>query len=259
MIPSLFVSHGAPTLALDAGDTGAAWAALMQRLPQPESILVISAHWETAVPEVSSADPPKTIHDFGGFPDALYRIQYPAPGAPALAGRVVELLSAAGLAPTQNTSRGLDHGAWVPLRCIVPDANIRSTQLSLQTHLGPRHAYAIGQALRPLRDEGVLILASGGIVHNLRQLDWKTGDVVTDTGLAWATAFNDWMAERTAAGDIDSLLDYRRLAPHAVQSHPTEEHLLPFYVALGAGGDTRERIPVGYTYGSLGMDAYRFN
>lgn len=259
MIPALFVSHGAPTLALDAGATGAAWRTLMQRMPQPEAILVISAHWETAAPEVSAADPPKTIHDFGGFPDALYRLQYPAPGAPKLATRVAEVLSAAGHKTTVHPSRGLDHGAWVPLREMVPDANIRSAQLSLQPHLGPRHAYAVGQALRPLRDEGVLILASGGIVHNLRQLDWKTGDVVTEDGLSWATAFNDWMAARTAAGDIDALLDYRRQAPNAVQSHPTEEHLLPFYVALGAGSGVRERIPVGYTYGSLGMDAYLFN
>lgn len=263
MLPTLFVSHGAPTLALDAGATGAAWAALMQRLPTPESILVVSAHWETPTPEVSTADPPKTIHDFGGFPDELYRIQYPAPGAAVLAGRVADLLGAAGFPTKQHATRGLDHGAWVPLRWMVPDANIRSTQLSLQSHLGPRHAYAIGQALKPLRDEGVLILASGGIVHNLRQLDWHAGDDVSASGLAWATAFNNWMADHVATGDIEALLDYRRLAPHAVQSHPTEEHLLPFYVALGAGGgatgSARERVPVGYTYGSLGMDAYLFS
>lgn len=259
MLPALFVSHGAPMLALDAGATGAAWRALMQRIARPESILVISAHWETATPEVSEADPPKTIHDFGGFPDALYRIQYPAPGAPKLAARVAGLLDAAGHKTTIHPSRGLDHGAWVPLREMAPDANIRSAQLSIQTQLGPRHAYAVGQALRPLRDEGVLILASGGIVHNLRQLNWNAGDVVSDTGLGWATGFNDWMAEHTAAGDIDALLDYRRLAPNAVQSHPTEEHLLPFYVALGAGSGGPERVPVGYTYGSLGMDAYLFN
>lgn len=259
MLPALFISHGAPTLALDAGETGAAWAALMQRLPKPDSILVISAHWETAAPEVSRADPPNTIHDFGGFPDALYRIQYMPPGAPALAARVAGLLDSAGFATTQHPSRGLDHGAWVPLRCMVPAANIRTTQLSLQTHLGPRHAYAVGEALRPLRAEGVLILASGGIVHNLRQLDWHAGDVVTQNGVAWAKAFNAWMTERTTVGDIEALLDYRQRAPHAAQSHPSEEHLLPFYVALGAGGGTPERIPVGYTYGSLGMDAYLFN
>jgi 4,5-DOPA dioxygenase extradiol len=259
MLPSIFVSHGAPTLALDAGPTGAAWRALIQRLPKPEAILVISAHWETAAPEVSEADPPKTIHDFGGFPDALYRIQYPAPGAPKLAARVADLLGAAGHKTTVHPTRGLDHGAWVPLREMEPDANIRSAQLSIQTHLGPRHAYAIGQALRPLRDEGVLILASGGIVHNLRQLDWNAGDEVKDSGLGWATTFNDWMAEHTMAGDTEALLDYRRLAPNAVQSHPTEEHLLPFYVALGAGSGTPERVTVGYTYGSLGMDAYLFN
>lgn len=260
MIPSLFVSHGAPTLALDAGLTGAMWRELAATLVKPDAVLVISAHWETSAPQVGAAAQPATIHDFGGFPEALYQIRYPAPGAPGLAARVGDLLGESGLDTTQHPTRGLDHGAWVPLRIMYPDADIPCTQLSLQTRMGTRYAFAVGQALSALRGENVLILASGGIVHNLGDLDWRGGN---GKSMAWASQFNDWMAEKIAAQDLESLLDYRRLAPLATRAHPTEEHLMPLFVALGAGYANRgamtpQRIPLGFTYGSLGMDAYLF-
>ena len=252
MIPALFVSHGAPTLAIDPGATGKALAGLGKTLPRPNAILVISAHWDTAAPKVSAAPKPETIHDFDGFPEVLYTLQYPASGAPALASRVAALLAGAHIAI--DPDRGLDHGAWVPLRFLYPGADIPVTQLSLQSRLGAAHHYRIGQALAPLRDEGVLILGSGGIVHNLGQLNWSGGGEPE----AWAYQFAEWMGERVAAGDIDALLDYRKQAPDAIRSHPTEEHLMPFYAALGAGGAPATRIRLGYTFGSLGMDAYLF-
>ena len=255
MFPVIFVSHGAPTLAIDPGRTGAAFAEFGKSLPRPKAILVVSAHWDTAAPEVSAALVPETIHDFGGFPPQLYTLRYPAPGAPELAARVAELL--AHEKATIHPDRGLDHGAWVPLRFFYPDADIPVTQLSLQSRLGAAQHYRIGQALVPLRDEGVLIIGSGGIVHNLGQLNWSGGGEPE----AWAYQFAEWMAERVAANDTHALLDYRREAPNASRSHPTEEHLMPFYVALGAGsseGIAGKRIPLGFTYGSLGMDAYHF-
>jgi 4,5-DOPA dioxygenase extradiol len=259
MIPALFVSHGAPTLSLDPGLTGAMWRELAASIVKPDAVLIVSAHWETSAPQVSSAAQPKTIHDFSGFPDALYEIRYPAPGAPQLAARVGELLGTAGLVITQNPSRGLDHGAWVPMRLMYPDADVPCAQLSLQTRMGTRYSFALGQALSELRKENVLILASGGIVHNLGELDWRGNGKATP----WAAHFNDWIAEKVEQQDREALLDYRRLAPLASRAHPTEEHLMPFFVALGAGYDHNDtmkpqRIPLGYTYGSLGMDAYLF-
>jgi 4,5-DOPA dioxygenase extradiol len=253
LIPALFVSHGAPTLATDPGKAGAAFSELGRTLPRPRSILVISAHWDTPAPQVSAAPKPQTIHDFGGFPEELYQIEYPAPGAPQLAERVAALLNDRGIAIHPN--RGLDHGAWVPLLFLYPDADIPVTQLSLQSRLGPEHAHQIGAHLVPLRNEEVLILASGGIVHNLFQLDWKGNDAAP---APWAVEFADWMAIHIAANDTAALLDYRNRAPHAARAHPSEEHLVPLYCALGAGGAPAQRIPLGFTFGSLGMDAYLF-
>ncbi len=259
MIPSIFVSHGAPTLALEPGKTGPALTELGNTLPRPQSILAISAHWETAAPAASTAARPATIHDFGGFPDELFRIQYPAPGAPQLAQRVAGLL--AGQGAYLDADHGLDHGAWVPLRFLYPAADVPVTQLSIQPAGGPRHAYEIGQRLAPLRAEGTLVLASGSIVHNLSQLDWGgKGEAPR-----WATDFVDWFAQRIAAADVEALLDYRRLAPNAARAHPTDEHLLPLFTAIGAGGlvaspgaPSARRIELGYTFGSLAMDVFLF-
>src|SRR5512132_4395224 len=166
-LPTLFLSHGAPTLAVEQTDQTRAWAKLAAEMPKPKAILAVSAHWDTDTPMLSSAAHPETIHDFSGFPRALYEVRYPAPGAPARAQRTAELLKA-----TIDPARGLDHGAWVPLKWMYPAADIPVAQLSVQSRLGPRHHLEVGRALQALRDEGVLVLASGGIVHNLRDLEW---------------------------------------------------------------------------------------
>jgi 4,5-DOPA dioxygenase extradiol len=252
-IPALFLSHGAPTLAVQETNETRAWAKLALELPRPREILVISAHWDTDEPTVSTAAKPETIHDFYGFPRELYQQFYAAPGAPALGTRAAELLAAAKIPCALDRERGLDHGAWVPLKWMYPDADIPVTQLSVQSLRGPRHNYAVGQALAPLRDDGVLVFASGGIVHNLREIDWR-GNAV----MPWARDFNDWMAERFAGGNLDELLEYRKLAPTAQRSHPTDEHLEPIFVGLGAGGFPAKRLELGITMGSLGMDGYLF-
>jgi 4,5-DOPA dioxygenase extradiol len=254
-LPSLFVSHGAPTLALDPGETGACWRHVAAALPLPEAVLCVSAHWTTAEPELSAAPRNDTIHDFSGFPEPLYRIAYPAPGAPALAERVGSLLAKAGIAPRIDRARGLDHGAWVPLREMYPAADIPALQLSVQPERDAAWHRRLGAALAPLREQGVLILASGGAVHNLRALDWN-GDGAAP---AWAQEFDDWLAAALAAGDTARLLDWRSTAPHARQAQPTTEHFVPLFVAFGAAGEGAkgERLHRGFTYGSLSMAAFK--
>ncbi|APV48517.1 dioxygenase [Betaproteobacteria bacterium GR16-43] len=252
-LPSLFVSHGAPTLAVESNAVTQAWGRLAQELPRPESILMVSAHWDTPAPAVSSASKPETIHDFSGFPRELYDVRYPASGAPALARRAKALLDGAGLETAVDPARGLDHGAWVPLKWMYPEADIPVTQLAVQSRLGTKHHHDLGRALAPLRKEGVLVFGSGGIVHNLRELDWGRTGAVMD----WARAFNDWIALHLERGDTEALLDYRKRAPQPARAHPTEEHFDPFFVAMGAGGKPK-RIDLGFDYGSLGMDAWLF-
>ncbi len=254
-LPTLFLSHGAPTLALANNLYTHAWAELAVVIGRPEAILVVSAHWDTPFPAVSAAARLDTIHDFSGFPEALYRVRYSPPGAPALASRVGELLGAIGQQPAVDPERGLDHGGWVPLRWMYPDADIPVTQLSIQSEAGARHHLEIGRALAPLRAEGVLVVGSGGIVHNLGQLDWSDGQVPPEP---WAASFAEWMADRVARDAIDELADYRGLAPQAGRAHPTEDHLVPFFVALGAGGTPARRMNLGFDMGSLGMDCYAF-
>lgn len=257
MLPAIFVSHGAPTLPLTDVPARHFLQALGAALPErPRAILVVSAHWETTVPTVNSVATNATIHDFNGFPEALYRLAYPAPGSPALARRVAELVGAAGMPTEVDTARGLDHGAWVPLIMMFPDADIPVVQLSVQPQLGPAHHLALGRALAPLRAEGVLILGSGSFTHDLSQ--FRRG-IPTDEP-AWVSDFAGWFDKTLAERRIDDLVAYRQLAPNAAQNHPTDEHLLPLYVALGAGGDDAHtrRLHASTTFGVLRMDAYAF-
>ncbi|MGE5386206.1 MAG: DODA-type extradiol aromatic ring-opening family dioxygenase [Betaproteobacteria bacterium] len=251
--PVLFVSHGAPDLLLAPGRTGMLWQALGEQLPAPKAILAVSAHWETPVPTVSTAANPRTIHDFAGFPPALYRQRYAAPGAPALAERVLGLLRDAGLPVEADAGRGFDHGAWAPLSLLYPAADIPVTQLSIQSHAGPEWHYRLGEALRPLRQEGVLVLASGSVTHNLARLA-PPGTPPA----AFAVDFADWLAAKLQAEDIPALLDYRRQSPTGAACHPREEHLLPLFVAIGVGGESGvpQRHTPEFSYGSLAMDAY---
>lgn len=257
-LPSLFVSHGSPMLARHAGRTGNAWHELAEQLPKPQAILMLSAHWLTRHPQVSASPAPATIHDFGGFPEDLYTLQYPAPGAPLLAEQVAQLLGKAGMSATISADHGLDHGAWVPLRNMYPEADIPVAQLSIQPMLGPSHHYRLGQQLSSLREQGVLIIGSGSLTHNLGDVVWNAGDDASHIA-DYVLTFQDWIHAKLMAGDLHALLDYRQQAPFATRAHPTDEHLLPLFVALGAGGyESIHRYFDGITEGALAMDIYSF-
>ena len=256
-LPTLFLSHGSPMNAARRTASSDAWVAMAQALPRPRAVLVASAHWETAVPMLTGSKEPETVHDFGGFPEELYQIRYPAPGAPELAADAVALLKSAGIAAGVNGVRGLDHGAWVPLRWMYPDADMPVVQLSLQPELGAARHVELGRALAPLADDGVLIVGSGHATHNLR--DWM-GNARRQEPLPYAQAFADWLYERLAAHDTAALVDYRARAPEAARAHPSEEHFLPILVAWGAAGDDAriERISAGFDGGALVNDSYVF-
>ena len=256
-VPVLFVPHGAPTMALEPGEAGAALSAFAQRVLRPQAILVISAHWNTEIPTFSAACKPETIHDFHGFPQALYAIRYPVCGAVKWAMEGRALLEEAGFEVAIDPKRGLDHGAWVPLRLMYPDASVPVAAISLQAELGPEHHYRLGQALAPLRDAGVMILASGNLTHNLGHFGLRHG---IGASLDYVEDFQAWWRERVEAQDVDALLDYRHRAPGAQEAHPTEEHLLPFFVALGAAGDSfkSELVHAGIDHEILVMDSYAF-
>lgn len=257
-LPALFVSHGSPMLAIDGSAAQHFLETLAQKIvPRPRDILVVSAHWESAIPAVSLAKRPRTIHDFGGFAKELYAMRYPAPGAPKLAERTAGLLESAGFEVMREKSRGLDHGAWIPLKLIYPEADIPVTQLAIQPDLGPKHHVRIGKALRPLRAQGTLILATGALTHNLQAFfqggfgrDAETPD--------WVDEFAEWVANAIAEGRLDDLADYRALAPTGIRNHPTQEHLLPLFVACGAASDPiqDERLHQSVAYGVLAMDVY---
>lgn len=262
-LPSLFVSHGAPTFALNPGTAGQALhdmaARLLQAYGTPRAIVVVSAHWETPEATVGASGQPATIHDFGGFPEALYALRYPAAGAPDVAAELVACLNAAGLPAAIDRQRGLDHGVWVPLMHMFPQADIPVIPLSLPSHGGPQQALALGRALAPLAERGILIVGSGSITHNLGDYRraWQQGGQTP----AYVGEFADWLAARLAENDIANLLDYRHASPHGRHAHPSEEHLLPLFVALGAGGANcqPERFHAGVDDLVIAMDAYAFS
>ncbi|CDY77878.1 FIG074102: hypothetical protein [Caballeronia glathei] len=256
-LPSVFISHGAPTLPIDASMPSAEFATLASRLPRPRAILMLSAHWGTAQPVASTATRPETIHDFYGFPRALYELRYPAPGAPELGAIAAELLAAGGI-PASTAEHGLDHGAWVPLLLMFPQADVPVAQLSIQPRLDAAHHYRVGRALRALREDGVMIVGSGQITHNLRAADFSARPEDADPRV---TEFTDWFEARLAERDIPALLDYRRRAPHAALMHPTDEHLLPVFSALGAASDdfTLGIQSLGTFQKSLAMTNYVFS
>ncbi len=251
-MPTLFVSHGAPTLILEDVPARAFLASLGQQLPRPRAIVAVSAHWDTDVPAVSLAHRPDTIHDFYGFPDALYRLRYAAPGAPELAERVAKLTGAA-----HDPHRGLDHGAWVPAMLGWPEADVPIFQLSVQPDQSPAHHIALGRKLSSLREEDILVMGSGSATHNLRAL--VRGGAASEPE-PWAQEFDDWLADTVEKGDEAALADYRAQAPNAVDAHPTDEHFLPLHVAYGAAGEgARGRaLHRSFTLGNLSMASYAF-
>src|SRR5687768_1570351 len=227
-LPSLFISHGAPTFALEPGTAGPQLTALGRELPRPEAVLVVSPHWMTAGPRVATAARPRTIHDFGGVGATLFDITYPAYGHPALAIRTVEILRAAGWAAVADPTRGLDHGAWVPLLHLYPEADVPVFQVSMPSSLDAASAFEFGRALSPLASEGVLIIGSGSLTHNLHAL--RFGKEQDEPSAEFAR----WVRESVARGDRERVVRALEIAPHAKRAHPTQEHYLPLPIAAGA-------------------------
>ena len=249
-LPPIFISHGSPMLMLEPGRAG---QALARELPRPRAILAVSAHWTTPAPAVSAALRPETIHDFHGFPQPLYELDYRPPGAPDLAAEVAALVPGIRV----DRQRGLDHGAWSPLRFMYPAADIPVIQFAVMPQASAEDHYRLGRMLHPLTQQGVLILASGGLTHNLRDI---VADAADGEALFYVSGFRDWFVEALGRRDLPVLFDYRRQAPHAARAHPSAEHLLPLYVALGAAGDNAMASTFyrDCQLGALALDAFVF-
>lgn len=265
--PSIFVSHGSPMIALEPGAAGFFLAQLGLAIDvafgRPRAIVAISAHALARAPLVRGATRHEAVHDFGGFPAALHALRYDAPGSPAVAAEVAGRLESAGILVHRSDTGGLDHGIWTMLRYIYPQADVPVVPLALVPNAPPAQQFALGTALAPLRSSGVLVLGTGSITHNLQRLFGGNQGRQPDadaTEIRESADFRRWFAERSAALDWPALFDYRTQAPYAADMHPTDEHLLPWYVAAGAGGAAVPplRLHASVTFGSLGMDAYAF-
>ncbi|RVT81643.1 dioxygenase [Rhodobacteraceae bacterium CCMM004] len=258
-MPALFVSHGAPSLVLEDCPAHHFLKGLGRTIPRPTAIVVMSAHYEADTPTVSGAAAPETTHDFRGFPVELYAMRYRAPGAPAVADRIADLLRAARFDAAVEPERGFDHGVWVPLTLIYPGADIPVVSLSIQPQETPRHHSAIGRALSPLRDEGILLIGSGSMTHNLERF-FAGGYDLNSPAEPFAREFADWIADRIAEGRTDALIAAPDTWPGGRENHPTDDHILPFYFALGAGGEAcgGRRLHRSTNYGVLAMDAFAF-
>ena len=266
-VPALFVSHGSPMMALEPGVTGGLWAAHGKEVVAHHDlrgVVVLSPHWMTRGLSITGHPAPATWHDFGGFPDPLYALQYPAPGSPALASAVQSALSAHGMPAAIDPERPFDHGAWMPLRFLLPQAQVPVVQLSLPADAGPREVYAMGAALQGLRDEGVWLIGSGSMTHNLREF-FAGRPAQSAPAAPYVEAFSGWMADVLTRGDLEAAFDYRHRAPEAVRAHPTDEHLLPLYFALGAagwgapGGAQPQYLSREVMYSHLAMDSLAFS
>lgn len=262
-MPALFISHGSPDTVI-ADTEAAVWMKrFAAELPRPRAIVVASAHFEAGGGVAVTADAqPETIHDFGGFAPELHQMQYPAPGEPALAKRIVSDLQTQGFAAGAVHHRGFDHGVWAPLKLIFPEADIPVVALSVDPSEGPDYHLRLGRALAGLGAEGVLVIGSGSFTHNLGQAfkamqRGERGAGVPD----WVASFTGWMNARLVANDVDALLAYRAKAPFAVENHPTDEHLLPLYVAMGAAGaaGTAQLLHQSADFGVLAMSMWRFD
>jgi 4,5-DOPA dioxygenase extradiol len=259
--PSIFISHGSPMIALEPGEAGAYMERLGRQLGKPDAIVAVSAHTTAREPVLMAGTPHQAVYDFGGFDPKLFTLRYDAPGAPDVAPRVASLLQAAGLPAHVVNEGGLDHGIWTSLRYLYPDADIPVLPLAFVPTQSPAQQFRLGEALAPLRQQGVLVLGTGSITHNLRRV--FAGGLRppgNQPEIPESAAFRDWMLGQSRVRDWDALFDYRRRAPYAVDMHPTDEHLLPWYVAAGAGGrdSTPVRLHGSVTYGAIGMDLYAF-
>ena len=250
-LPALFISHGAPTFAIEQSATTSALARIGQNLPKPRAIIIMSAHWQSAKLEISSNPQPKTWHDFSGFTPELYDLQYPAAGQPALAETLAQQLTARGITCRVNPLRVSDHGVWAPLLHLYPEADIPIVQISLPRHYDSVACYQLGAQLAQLRDEQILLIGSGSITHNLQALRWQAESIDKT-----ARDFKVWLLQQLKT-DIPSALDWQQY-PNYQNVHPSDEHLLPLFFALGAG----QRVSVVHqsmAHHSLGMDIYRFD
>jgi 4,5-DOPA dioxygenase extradiol len=230
---------------------------LGQRFEPPQAILAVTSHWLTPVPMLGSALEPETIHDFYGFPDALYEVEYPAKGSPALAEQARALLAKAGLAAAVDQGAGIDHGVWSPLALMYPKADIPVVPMSVQPSEDAAFHVRVGEALRPLRSQGVMILASGGLTHNLREYMVRPQDAPPAD---WVLSFADWVERSVTQGKRDELMDWKQKGPSALRNHPTDDHWLPFLVALGAASPdfSGQALYRGISWGVLALDAYQF-
>ncbi|QUS61128.1 class III extradiol ring-cleavage dioxygenase [Synechocystis sp. PCC 7338] len=255
-LPTIFISHGAPSLILEKDQTTEFFAELGRKISQPEGIICISAHWESPEPLVAFNPQCQTIHDFLGFPEALYQLQYSATGSEVFANQAIAALKFAGFAAKLHPLRGFDHGVWVPLKLMYPEANIPVIQLSLQPNQNAEYHWKMGQALQDLRQKGILILASGSATHDLQGFRHYPKDA---DPLDYALSFDQWLVDAIENGNHQALLNYKQTAPEAQRNHPTAEHLLPLFVAMGAATQSPgKRIHHGFTYGTLSMAAFQW-
>jgi 4,5-DOPA dioxygenase extradiol len=259
-MPTLFLSHGSPLLAIVDSAARRFLQGLGSRLPRPSAVVVLSAHHDAGPVEITSGTRPTTIHDFGGFPRELYELRYAAPGAPELAARARALLAAADIDAALEPTRGFDHGAWIPLLLMYPAADLPLVQVSIDTARDAAWHFALGRALRPLRDEGVLLIGSGGATHNLGLYMYASARGDGAPPPAWVATFNDWLADAIDRERYDDLLHYRERAPYVDENHPTHEHFLPLFAPLGAArdGERGARIHASYDRGVLSLDSYAF-
>lgn len=259
--PALFVSHGSPMIVINDTPARTFLEGLAGELPaRPDAIVLFSAHHDDQIASITSAAMPETIHDFGGFPAELYAMHYPAPGKPELAGRVAELLDAAGIATRLDPQRGFDHGAWTPLMLAWPNADIPIVQVSIDSRQSPEYHYRLGQALTPLRYENILLIGSGSMTHNLRAF-FRGGFPARAPVEGWVADFLGWLDYRLEAGDTNAALQVVDKAPHGHDNHPTPEHILPLFVALGTGGVSAKatKMHASVDHAVLAMDAWRFD
>lgn len=257
MIPSFFIAHGAPLLAIEDNTYTEFLSQLGRTIPRPKAVVLFSAHWEADTQQVGDAPAFDTIYDFGGFPEALYQIKYPAQGAHDVASELQDLFSREGVSFAVDNKRGLDHGAWVVLRLLYPEADVPVVSMSVNPALSPEEQFKIGKALAELRKQDVLIIASGGTVHNLRALNWHSSGVDD-----WALQFDEWLATHLKTWDLEALFDYQARAPHANLAVPPHgsEHFIPIFYAIGAadGSNRAELLHRSYQYGNLSHSVWQF-
>ncbi|MNP09655.1 LigB family dioxygenase [compost metagenome] len=256
MMPSYFIAHGAPSIVLEQHAYTDFLKNLGANTPKPKAIVIFSAHWEQQIQTVSAVqDTYSTIYDFGGFPDELYRMTYPAKGAPAISDEIQSLFTKHGIQSQLDGERGLDHGAWAILKLIYPEADIPVVALSVNRHLSNEQQYKIGAALAELREHDVLIIGSGGSVHNLFMVNWQ-GDGIDE----WALAFDNWLQSKIESWDTEAMFNYRELAPYAKEAVPTSEHFIPLLIAMGTGDKTRQAklLHRSYQLGNLSLSCWQF-